>query len=151
MNVVVKSVVAAGISVAGATGAVLYAPTVLAAPAPAEELLTAAQVTGILGALTDPSVPDRARKRLVQGGINDDERQAFQRGRLERAVSHGELPLSFQTGNIWWVGPSTAAAEVTLAGKKLPPVSKVVTFVDQNGWMLSSDSAATLIQTVTKS
>lgn len=134
-----------GITTAAAAG------VVAAAPAHADQAVpAAARVSQVLTALTDPGTPDQAKKTLVQGGIGADERRAFGHDRLKMAANHGELPLSFDVGNIWPVGPNTAAAQVTLAGPKLQPTAEVFTFVDQGGWMLSSDSAAALIQSVTK-
>ncbi|MEB3065604.1 hypothetical protein [[Mycobacterium] zoologicum] len=122
-----------------------------AAPAhaePTQELPTADQVNHVLTDLADPEIPDQTKGTLVQGGIGSAERRAFNRSRLKKAADHGELPLTFDVGNIWPVGADTAAAQVTLSGPKLAPTTKVFTFVDQGGWMLSSDSAATLIQAV---
>ena len=172
MNLVRKSIVAGAVGLA-AIGLAVVGPDAPAAvsvrltstgipvprePAPpslppsARELPTAGRVLGILENLVDPAISDQKKKDLVQGGVNSDERRAFRRDRLVKAASHGELPLSFTVGNIWWVGPNTAAVQVGVSGPKLSaPVSEVVTLVDENGWMLSSDSAATLIQAVTES
>lgn len=119
-------------------------------PAAPQELPTTDQVTRILTQLTDPAVSDKARNNLVQGGTGSGERRAFARDRLDRAARHGELPLSFGVGNIWPVGPNTAAAQVTVGGPKRAPVTEVLTFIDQGDWRLSSDSAATLIQAVAR-
>lgn len=119
-------------------------------PLSVQELPTAEQVSRILTNLTDPGIPDRAKDGLVQDGITSAERRAFNHDRLTSATKHGELPLTFAVGNIWPVGPDTVAAQVTVSGPKLTPVTKVFTFVDQGGWMVSSDSAAALIETVTK-
>lgn len=120
-------------------------------PPPSPALPTAEQVTSILTGLTDPNIADPTRSDLVQGGTDSGERRAFRHSSLTKAAAHGELPLSFTVGNIWPVGPHTAAAQVTISGPKMPaPTIPVLTFVDQGGWKLSSDSAATLIQIVSR-
>ena len=124
-----------------------------AAPAhaePSQTLPTPDQVSRVLTDLANPETPDQAKNGLVQGGIGSAERRAFNHNRLKKSADHGELPLSFDVGNIWPVGPGTAAAQVSLSGPKLAPTTKVFTFVDQSGWVLSSDSAAALISTVAR-
>ena len=128
-------------------------PAAFTAPLPRDPVQATAvpsrdDVLRILIELTDPKVPDRTKNTLVQGGVKSGERRAFTRDRLDQAARHGELPLTFTVGNIWPVGTDTAAAQVDLAGPKLAPTSEVFTFLHQGGWLLSSDSAATLIDTV---
>ncbi len=147
--------VAAAATVGGGAVSVPVLPAVAWADPPADpatgagtEVPSAARVGEILTDLADPSMPDAAKSVLVQGGI-DAERRAFTRSRLRIAAAHGELPLTFAVGNVWSVGPDTAAAAVQVAGPKLPaPVPEVLTFVRSPNWVLSSDSAATLIHDV---
>ncbi|MEZ0364126.1 hypothetical protein ACAG26_10560 [Mycobacterium sp. pUA109] len=145
----------------GAPTAAHAQPAVFTVPAPrdpapnsspAQELPTTEQITRILTQLTDPGIADQAKDGLVQGGVNSAERRAFSRRRLDKAADHGELPLAFAVGQPWSVGRDTAAAETTISGPKLPvAVAPVLTFVNQGtGWMLSSDSAATLIRAIDK-
>lgn len=146
-----RCLIAAVAAAATVCGAVAAAPAE-AEPEPAEtavtEVPTAARAAEILTDLADPTMPDAAKSVLVQGGI-DAERRAFTRSRLRAAAAHGELPLTFTVGNVWPVGPDTAAAAVQIAGPKLAaPLSEVFTFVRSPNWMLSSDSAATLIHDV---
>ena len=118
------------------------------APRPAEQLPDPGQVSHILTGLTDPGMSNQQRDTLVQGGIDSGERRAFTSKKLAKATRRGELPLSFTVGNVWSVGPRTVAAQVTLVSPKLAPTPEVFTFVYQDRWMLSSDSAATLIKTI---
>ncbi|MBS9535788.1 hypothetical protein KIH27_19565 [Mycobacterium sp. M1] len=159
MRLLVTAAAAALAAVCGAAvgtpGPVQIRPVVFTVPLPldpappAQDLPTVDQVSRILTDLADPGVPDKVKNPLVQGGVNSGERRAFTRDRLDKAARHGELPLSFAVGNIWSVGPGTAAAQVTVSGPKLAaPEPKVFTFIDQGHWMLSSDSAAALIETV---
>lgn len=133
---------------AAITCAAMTTMPAIAGADPAAELPTTEQVSWVLTALADPAIPDKAKNSLVQGGIGSAERRAFTHSRLKIAAAHGELPMTFDVGNIWRVGADTAAAQVTLSGPKLVPTTKVLTFVDQGRWMLSSDSAAALISTV---
>lgn len=135
-----------GAATATAVFTTLTAVSAHAEPAP--ELPSSEKVSQVLGELTDPDVPDQVKDHLVQGGIDSTERRAFNHGRLKKAVEHGQLPLAFDVGNIWSVGPQTAAAQVTVWSPTLSPTTKVFTFIDQSGWILSSDSASALISTV---
>lgn len=120
-------------------------------PAPQQQLPTTGQLTDILMRLADPDVSDEVRSDLVQGGI-DSERREFRQRKLAKAAARGELPLLFAVGNVWSVGPDTAAAETTVSSPKLPARDpEVFTFVDEGGqWRLSSDSAAMLLEAISE-
>lgn len=115
------------------------------APAPAA-LPTAEELTGILENLADPAAPYKDKTILVQGGINAQEGHRLDH-LLRHAQHNGELPLTFTVANIAPAGADSASADVTVAGPKLPaPVTKNVTFANQNGWMVSYESAQELLE-----
>ncbi len=118
-------------------------------PAPAPALPTAQQLGGILTDLTDPAVPEQVKSGLVQGGLDHAEDHRL-RHALDVAEHRGELPLTFQVAGIASPAPGTATADVTVTGPRLgAPITKTVSFVDQNGWIVSYDSAAELVEEIT--
>lgn len=117
-------------------------------PAPAPNLPTADQLAGLLTNLSDAGVSYKTKDGLVQGGIGSGEGHVMDH-ELRKAYRNGELPLSFTVTNIAPAGPNMASADVAVSGPKLPaPVVKNLTFVDQGGWVLSSNSATALVQAV---
>lgn len=119
-----------------------------APPAPAQQLPTADQLTGLLTNLADPGVSYKTKEGLVEGGIGSGEGHVVDH-ELRKAYRNGELPLSFAVSNIQPAGPNRASADVAVSGPKLPaPVTKNLTFVNQGGWMLSADSESALVQAV---
>jgi hypothetical protein len=138
---------------AGEPVAVQVQPMVFGAPLPLdapESLPSAEQLTNILNNLADAGVNYQQKAPLVEGGIPDQEGHVLDH-ELRKAYRNGELPLSFTVGNIQEAGPNTASADVTIGGPKIPaPVTKTVTFVNQGGWILSRDSAAAVMQDISK-
>ncbi|HEU4360691.1 MAG TPA: hypothetical protein VFR27_04185 [Mycobacterium sp.] len=122
-------------------------PAPPAPPQPAAALPTAEQLTDLLNRLSDPGVSYTTKENLVEGGIAPSEGHGLDH-ELRKAYRAGQLPLQFDVTNIQPVGPNTAAADVAISGPKMqPPVSKPLTFVDQDGnWVLSHDSAVALLQ-----
>lgn len=116
------------------------------APAPATAVPTAAQLTGLLNNLADPSVPFANKSALVEGGIGGTEAHLADH-RLKKAQKNGQLPLAFSIANIQPAANGAATADVSVSGPKLsPPVTQSVTFVNQGGWVLSRSSAMELLQ-----
>ena len=116
------------------------------APAPAANVPTAAQLTGLLNNLADPSVPFAHKSNLVEGGISGMEAHIADR-KLNKAAKNGDLPLAFNVTNIQPGGPASATADVAVSGPKIPsPVTQNVTFVNQGSWVLSRSSAMELLQ-----
>lgn len=149
---IIKSLVAAAAAV-GALTAVGAAPavelTVFDMPlAPAADLPTADQLTGVLNGLADPAVPFAAKDGLVEGGVGGAEASMADH-KLQKAARKGELPLSFGVANIAPGGPGAATADVTVSGPKLEPTTVNVTFVDEGGWKLSRESAVSLLRQAT--
>jgi hypothetical protein len=115
-------------------------------PAPNASIPTSAQLTGILNNLADPGVPFANKSNLVEGGISGTEAHAADH-QLKKAAKNGDLPLSFNVGNIQPGASGSATADVAVSGPKIPsPVTQNVTFVNQGGWVLSRSSAMTLLQ-----
>jgi hypothetical protein len=116
------------------------------APAPAANVPTADQLTGILNSLADPSVPFANKSNLVEGGISGSEAHMADH-ELKKAAKNGDLPLAFNVGNIQSGGPASATADVAVSGPKIPsPVTQSVTFINQGSWVLSRASAMQLLQ-----
>lgn len=118
-------------------------------PAPALNLPTPDQLTGILTNLSNPGVSYRTKDGLVEGGIGSGEGHQMDHD-LRVAYRNGQLPLSFDVSNIQQNGPTTVMSDVAISGPKLQaPVTKNLMFVNQNsGWVLSSPSATSLVQAV---
>lgn len=117
-------------------------------PPPAVTLPGAEQLTGILDNLVDPQVPAEVKSGLVAGGLQHHQADVLDH-QLRRLGRHGGLPLTFTAANITSTGPETASADITVTGPALPsPVTKPVTFTDQNGWMLSQNGADELMEEV---
>ena len=118
-------------------------------PPPAADVPSAEQISGILTDLTDPAVPEQVKNGLVQGGFDRAEDHRL-RHALNVAEHRGELPLSFQAANIASPSPGTATADVTVTGPRLAaPITKTLSFTNQNGWIVSYDSAAELVEEIT--
>ncbi|BBX97149.1 hypothetical protein AWC15_01690 [Mycobacterium lacus] len=114
--------------------------------APAANLPTAAQLTGLLDSLADPSVPFANKSDLVEGGISGTEAHLADH-ELKKAARNGDLPLAFNVTNIQPGAPGVATADVSVSGPKLSTrVTQNVTFVNQGSWMLSRSSAMALLQ-----
>lgn len=129
---------------------VSLAPQVPPAPPapdqPAAALPTPQQLSDVLTRLADAGVSYKTKQDLVEGGIEPGEGHGLDH-ELRKAYRAGELPLTFDVTNIQPTGPNTAAADVTIAGPKMAPVTQPLTFVDQGGnWVLSRDSAMALMQ-----
>jgi hypothetical protein len=117
-------------------------------PAPAANLPTAGQLTGLLNSLADPNVSFTNKSDLVEGGIGGMEAHVADH-ELKKAAKNGDLPLSFSVTNIQPGAPGSASAtaDVAVSGPKLTsPVSQNVTFVNQGSWVLSRSSAMELLQ-----
>lgn len=115
-------------------------------PAPAANVPTAAQITGLLNTLADPSVSFTNKGNLVEGGIGGTEAHLADH-ELKKAAKNGDLPLSFTVANIQPAADGSATADVSVSGPKLsPPVTQNVTFVNQGSWVLSRSSAMQLLQ-----
>ena len=115
-------------------------------PAPAANIPTAVQLTGLLNSLADPNVPFANKSNLVEGGISPTEAHLADH-ELKKAAKNGDLPLSFNVANIQPGAPGSATADVSVSGPKLTsPVTQSVTFVNQGSWMLSRASAMELLQ-----
>jgi hypothetical protein len=116
------------------------------APALGATMPTAAQLSGLLSSLTDPSVSFADKGNMVQGGITGMQAHMADR-ELKKAEKDGELPLTFNVTNIQPGAPGSATADVAFSGPKLPnPVTQNVAFVSQGSWMLSRASAIQLVQ-----
>jgi hypothetical protein len=115
-------------------------------PAPGANMPTAAQLSGLLSSLTDPSVSFANKGNLVQGGITGMQAHIAD-GELKKAEKDGELPLTFNVTNIQPGAAGSATADVAFSGPKLTnPVTQNVAFVNQGSWMLSRASAVQLVQ-----
>ncbi|SOJ56167.1 Low molecular weight antigen MTB12 [Mycobacterium simulans] len=115
-------------------------------PAAAANLPTAAQLTGLLNTLADPSVSFTSKGNLVEGGIGGTEARIADH-ELKKADKNGDLPLSFSVANIQPAADNSATADVSVSGPKLsPPVTQNLTFVNQGSWVLSRDSAMELLR-----
>ncbi|HEU4360713.1 MAG TPA: hypothetical protein VFR27_04295 [Mycobacterium sp.] len=156
MKSLVAAVAAIGAAAAVGTAAASLNPsdsvsarvglTVFDAPlAPAADIPSTDQLTGVLNGLADPGVPFANKADLVEGGVAGAEASMADR-KLQKAARKGELPLAFGVTNIEPAGPGAATADVTVSGPKLQPVTQNVTFVDQGGWKLSRASAIALLQ-----
>lgn len=118
------------------------------APVPAAGLPSAAQLSGVLTSLADPSVPFANKSNLVEGGISGMTAHVADK-KLKKAEKDGDLPLAFNVTNIQPATAGAATADVAVSGPKIPsPVSQNVTFVNQGGWVLSRASAMELLQAV---
>jgi hypothetical protein len=158
---VMAAVAAIGVAAAGVTAvaagnastdtAFQVKQVVLSAPLPQDQtgtLPTGDQLTNVLNSLADPSVPFANKSGLVEGGISSGQ-AALADHEMKKAANNGELPLAFNVSNIQLAGANGASATVAISGPKLqPPVTENLTFVNQGGWMLSRDSAMTLIDAV---
>lgn len=117
-------------------------------PPPAANLPGAEQLTGILDNLVDPQVSDEVKSGLVAGGLQRHQADVLDH-QLRRLGHHHGLPLAFTASNITSTGPDTVTADITVTGPTLPaPITKPVTFTDQNGWMLSQGGADELLEEV---
>jgi hypothetical protein len=116
-------------------------------PAPAANVPSADQLTGVLNSLADPNVPFANKSNLVEGGIGGTEAHIADH-ELKKAAKNGDLPLAFNVANIQpGAAPGSATADVAVSGPKIPsPVTQNVTFVNQGSWMLSRASAMELLQ-----
>jgi hypothetical protein len=125
-------------------------PVVFSAPLDQTTTLpTADQLSGVLNGLADPNVPFANKSGLVEGGISGNQ-AAMGDHEIKKAAKKGELPLAFTVSNIAPAAGNGATAAVGISGPKIqPPVTQTLTFVNQGGWMLSRDSAMTLIQAAT--
>ncbi len=140
---------AAGGIAAGTSSGTEVKPVVFSAPLPldpAAGLPTPDQLTTVLNSLADPSVPFANKSGLVEGGISSGQASLADH-EIKKAQKKGELPLAFTVSNIQPSGPNGANAAVAISGPKLqPPVTQNLTFVNQGNWVLSRDSAMTLVQ-----
>lgn len=123
-------------------------PVVFGAPLPLDQttaLPTVGQLSTVLTSLADPNVPFANKSGLVEGGISPSE-AALADHALQKAGKKGQLPLTFGISNIQAAAPGSATADVAVSGPKLAaPVTQSVTFVNQGSWVLSRDSAMTLL------
>ena len=121
-------------------------PPAPAPPASDADVPNTAQLTGLLNSLADPSVSFTNKSYLVEGGISGTEALIADH-ELKKAAKNGDLPLTFNIGNIQPGTGGSATADVAVSGPELPnPVTQTVTFVNQGSWMLSRASAMQLLQ-----
>ena len=121
-------------------------PPAVPAPAPGANLPTSDQLTGVLNSLADPSIPFANKSNLVEGGISGTQAHLADH-EFKKAAEKGDLPLSFNIGNIQQGAPGSVTADVSISGPKIPdPVTQNITFINQDGWVLSRASAMQLIQ-----
>lgn len=150
------AVAALGAAAAGVTSVAFSSPAVaqvqpvvFSAPLPQDQtasLPTAGQLTSVLNSLADPSIPFGNKAGLVEGGISPTEAHMADHA-LQKAAKKGQLPLSFNISNIQPAAAGAATADVAVSGPKFTaPVTQSVTFVNQGSWMLSRDSAMSLLQ-----
>src|SRR5260370_34280506 len=93
-------------------------------PAPALNLPTPEQLTGILTNLSNPGVSYRTKDGLVEGGIGSGEGHQMDH-ELSVAYRAGQLPLSFDVSNIQQHGPTTIMYDGAISGPKhSAPVTK---------------------------
>lgn len=117
-------------------------------PAPDADLPTAETLTGLLDNLVDPETSDELKSDLVAGGLKRHQANVLDH-KLRQAGRRGELPLTFTADNIQSTGDNAVSADVTVTGPKIPaPIEKNVTFVNENGWMLSQDTADELVEAI---
>jgi hypothetical protein len=115
-------------------------------PAPAANVPSADQLTGLLNSLADPNVSFANKSNLVEGGISGTEAHIADH-ELKKAAKNGDLPLAFNVTNIQPGVPGSATADVAVSGPKIPnPVAQNVTFINQGSWILSRASAMELLQ-----
>ncbi|ULL11510.1 hypothetical protein CKW46_21250 [Mycobacterium liflandii] len=116
------------------------------APAPATDVSTAAELTGLLNSLVDPNVSFTSKSGLVEGGIGGTEARLADH-ELKKAAKNGDLPLSLTVANIAPAAAGAATADVSVSGPKFTaPITQNVTFVNQGSWVLSRSSAMQLLQ-----
>jgi hypothetical protein len=113
-------------------------------PAP---LPSPGDLVGVLNGLQDTSVPFANKGNLIQGGVGGVEGRVADR-KLQKAAQNGQLPLTFNIANIQPAGPGTVSADVTASGPGLPPTTRNLAFINEDGWKLSRSSAMTLLQSV---
>ncbi|BBZ13258.1 hypothetical protein [Mycobacterium branderi] len=148
----VAAVAAIGAAAAGLTSSYpttsQVQPVVFSVPLPLDQttaLPTVGQLSTVLTSLADPNVPFANKSGLVEGGISPSE-AALADHALQKAAKKGQLPLTFGISNIQAAAPGSATADVAVSGPKLTaPVTQSVTFVNQGSWVLSRDSAMTLL------
>lgn len=124
-----------------------FTPVVFGAPLPLDppaDVPTAEQLTGVLYGLANPAVPFANKSYLVEGGIGRIEARTAD-ALMRNAVAKGQMPMNFAIGAITPVAPGAASAAVTATGPTMPATTQTVTFVDQGGWKLSRNSAATVL------
>ncbi|MFV0495706.1 hypothetical protein [Mycobacterium sp.] len=118
------------------------------APVPAPVILvpTTAELTGILNTLADPAVSFEEKGYLVEGGIEGIEAHVADH-ELNEAADNGQLPLSFDITDVQPTTDGGATADVAVSGPRIsPPVVQTLTFVNQDGWAVSRDSAMELLR-----
>jgi len=155
LAVLLASAAIAGGAAAAMTAAVSITP--IAAPAvqplvfgeplplnPVADIPSADQLNSVLYGLADPNVPFASKSYLVEGGIGRLEARTAD-ALMRNAVSKGQVPLSFSIADIVPAGPGAASANVTASGPDTPAITQPITFVDQNGWKLSRNSASALL------
>jgi hypothetical protein len=129
-------------------------PAALGAPLPLDQtasLPSADQLSSVLNGLADPNVPFANKSGLVEGGISSGQ-AAIADHEIKKAAKEGELPLTFTVSNIQPASANATTADVAISGPKLrPPVNENLTFVNQGSWVLSHDSAMTLVEAVSDS
>lgn len=129
-------------------------PVALGIPLPLDQtasLPSATQLSSVLNGLADPNVPFANKSGLVEGGISSGQALLADH-EIKKAVKNGELPLTFTVSNIQPASANAATADVGISGPKLEaPVTENLTFVNQGGWVLSHDSAMTLVEAVSNS
>lgn len=117
-------------------------------PPSAASLPSAEELTGILDNLVDPKVSAEVKSGLVAGGLKRHQADVLDH-QLRRLGHHGGLPLTFTAADITSTGTDTVSADITATGPTLAaPITKPVTFTDQNGWMLSQNGADELMEEI---
>jgi hypothetical protein len=126
-----------------ATTSPAISPVVFGTPLPLDtDPSLTSEFTGILNQLANSGkVSDKGY--LIEGGLGIIEGRAADRA-LKNASAKGYLPLSFSLTPPD-VNGDRATTTVTASGPHTSAVSQSVTFVNQQGWKLSKDSALAIM------
>jgi hypothetical protein len=121
------------------------APMVFGIPLPMDQHDSlAAEFTGILNRLADPTVKFSNKSNLVEGGLGIIEGKTADR-LLKNASQEGYLPLQFAPSAPVVTG-SAATTNVVITGPRLAPTTQALTFINDGTWKLSKASATSLLQ-----
>lgn len=156
MEIAIKNLTAvAAIGAIAAAGTLLapaqparptISPAAFQAPlplAPVPAVPTQEQILGLLNAFASPT-NFSGKSDLVQGGLSGW--QIYQADlAMGKAEFWGLVPFSFDVTNIQPAGPNTASADVATWGPHSGATTRSLTFVNDDGWKISSASARDLL------